>query len=220
MKKSIITGCIGILLSAAAFAQPVSDRAVVPIGVTLNQVLRLHVISGGNIEFVFNTIADYKNGMNATAAAAPFFTTTFQIASSTSWQMKYGAEDATLVATDNRAALTAFNLKNIGYKVTNIGTNKVEDTGGAVVGATTDLIDDATTNFNGLEAYPVTLMAPKAGSKNGGDVAQNSFSMLWQCGVPGITGTHPTLGTSILSQNLTPDRYVTNVLFEIDSVTP
>ena len=63
MKKSILASAIALVITGSAFAQPVSDRAVVPIGVTLVQILRIHVTNGGNIEFVFNDINDYKNGI-------------------------------------------------------------------------------------------------------------------------------------------------------------
>jgi hypothetical protein len=52
------------------FGQAVKDRNVIPVAVNLNQVLRMTVTNGGNIEFVFNTINDYKNGLSAATVGA------------------------------------------------------------------------------------------------------------------------------------------------------
>ena len=79
------------LCGLTAFAQAVKDRNVIPVAVNLNQVLRMTITNGGNIEFVFNSIDDYKNGLssdNATsssqnvAATEGMYKTDFTIASS------------------------------------------------------------------------------------------------------------------------------------------
>ena len=51
-------------------AQAVRDRNVIPVAVNLNQVLRMSIYDGGNIEFVFNTIDDYRDGLSGDAAGA------------------------------------------------------------------------------------------------------------------------------------------------------
>ena len=58
-------------------AQAVSDMAIIPIGVTLNSIARLTVTSGGNIEFVVNTMDQYNNGVAYSAST----TTTFSVVS-------------------------------------------------------------------------------------------------------------------------------------------
>ena len=50
-------------------AQAVRDRGVLPVAVNLNLVLRFQIIDGGNIEFVFNSIEDYRIGMGARGTA-------------------------------------------------------------------------------------------------------------------------------------------------------
>ena len=112
MKKTILSSAIALIISGAAIAQPVSDRAVVPLGVTFQQILRIHVTDGGNIEFVFNDINDYKLGIPNSA----FYTTNVVIAASTHWQLHFGAEDATFVGTDNPAN-TLLALDNMGFTI-------------------------------------------------------------------------------------------------------
>ena len=53
-----------LFLSQVSFGQAVNDQAIIPVSVTLNSILRLTVVSGGNIEFVVNTIDQYTGGIN------------------------------------------------------------------------------------------------------------------------------------------------------------
>ena len=57
MKKLLLIS-VGLIMACLTQAQPVSDNATIPIGVTLNSILRLTVVSGGNIEFVVRRDAD------------------------------------------------------------------------------------------------------------------------------------------------------------------
>lgn len=59
-----------IIFGQLAFGQAVHDRNVIPVAVNLNQVLRMTITNGGNIEFVFNSIDDYKLGLSADQATA------------------------------------------------------------------------------------------------------------------------------------------------------
>jgi len=71
------TACFGAALltwlrssPSESDAQAIRDRQVIPVAVNLNQVLRLKVLNGGNIEFVFNTIDDYENGLSSYGTGA------------------------------------------------------------------------------------------------------------------------------------------------------
>ena len=55
MKKLFITLVLSATFLGASFGQAVADQGVIPVSVTLNQILRLNVTSGGNINFVINT---------------------------------------------------------------------------------------------------------------------------------------------------------------------
>ena len=226
MKKTILASAIALILAGSAFAQPVSDRAVIPLGVTLVQILRIHVPNGGNIEFVFNDIDDFKNGINsiATPAGNGFYDSDVQIASSTEWQLDMGAEDATFIGTDNPANI-AFTLDNVGFtcdwNVVNAAANTCCAAASDVsrTGAYTANISAAGVRgtpqalLQYLGAGTVILFTSGTGG-NGGDVTDNNFTIHWAAGTQEGTMN----ATSILDQNITPDRYVTNVFLELTAI--
>ena len=152
-----------IIFGQLAFGQAVKDRNVIPVAVNLNQVLRMSITNGGNIEFAFNTIDDYKHGLSADYAnlqnpadpdiiadgnqagndlnsglgagdADNFYNTNFTVASSTRWKLTWGAEDATFMGTDGNTML----LNNVGFTLVNNGGHNFETSAaGAEVKATT-----------------------------------------------------------------------------------
>jgi len=216
------------------FGQAVKDRNVIPVAVNLNQVLRMTVTNGGNIEFVFNTIDQYKNGISAEAGPAGsqgFYKTDFTVSSSTRWELNYGAEQATFIGTDNPANTLA--LDNVGFKIVNNGLKMFNATGvvAAAPANLQSLISVPTDNaleVTALQAYPVALITD-AGSTvagigaNAGDAADNSFTLNWRCGTIEANAVVP--GNSMNSVALidqatspTPDRYVVNVLFELSAL--
>ncbi|OFX23636.1 MAG: hypothetical protein A2033_15690 [Bacteroidetes bacterium GWA2_31_9] len=145
-----------IVFGQLAFGQAVHDRNVIPVAVNLNQVLRMTITNGGNIEFVFNSIDDYRYGLSAdqadvatavdadviaggaaanpvgtgpgTAVATNFYKTDFTVASSTRWLIEWGAEEATFIGTDDPSHI-ALTLDNVGFTLVNIGTHDFEATG-------------------------------------------------------------------------------------------
>ena len=231
MKKTILALCSGIIISVTAIAQPVSDRAVIPVAVTLNQILRLHVTNGGNIEFVFNTIQQYKSGIvNST-----FYDTDFVVASSNDWELWFGAEDATLMGTDLDATPGPQNtmaLNNVSFFVTASGNTPTGDLSAPILNGS-NLNNNALVGVggiaNGLAQYSLGIgnspMISAVGTGNGGDILDNVFQINWQCGIsPSVgIGTDLTyagafpLAPTLLNQNLLPDRYVTNVLLDINN---
>ena len=69
---------------------------------------------------------------------------------------------------------------------------------------------------------PATGQIPPASgaTANAGDVTENAFTMTWRCGTAEVAGPVPMNAVSLLNQNPspTPDRYITNVLFELASL--
>ncbi len=215
MKKSIITSAIALIITGSAFAQPVSDRAVIPLGVTLQQILRISVTNGGNIEFVFNTITDYKTGI--ANGATGFYDSRFTIASSTNFELHMGAEDATLIGTDNPVRTLALN--NVGFLFAFNGLRTVTTTHHAMGLAynNSNTIINGLRQFTGVNATDGLLTNGVLG--NGGDILDNDFTINWSVGIiPASAGTNPTNGTSILSQSIAADRYVTNVFLDINAL--
>lgn len=232
MKKKVMFIAGLLAIGIVGFSQAVKDRQVIPVAVNLNQVLRMTIHNGGNIEFVFNSIDDYRSGLSADAgvslsanpaASEVFYQTDFTVSSSTRWSLTYGSEEATFIGTDNPANL--LDLTNVGFTLTSTGTNTFEASGGAqgtTVGA--DLYSELTDNGNavvGLEDYPIPLIEDndQALTSNAGDQLENAFTIDWRCGTIEAVGLGLTAmaTATLLNQqpSPTPDRYVTNVLFEL-----
>ncbi len=204
-------------------AQAVKDRNVIPVAVNLNQVLRMSISNGGNIEFVFNTINDYKNGLSAvTAATGSMYETNFTVASSTRWKLTYGAETATFQGTDNPA--NALALDNVGFLLTETGVHNFEP---GVKGTTTAELYSAPTNGGAevaaLQVYPIVLIEDndQAGAtvaSNAGDASDNVFQLSWRVGTKESQALTTAMNpVALIDQSPSPaaDRYVANVLFEL-----
>jgi len=216
---SLLTACvllISLMFSTLSNAQAVRDRNVIPVAVNLNQVLRMSIYDGGNIEFVFNTIDDYRDGLSGDAAsasanAAPsfgFYQSSFTISSSTEWDLMYGAENATFIGVDDGTTPNTLALNNVGLQLSANGTHAFG----------TELVSTPTTDATivaDLDQYPEELIGWEgSGTSNAGDEADNDFTITWRCG----TAEGGMNGVSLLEQTtpaVVPDRYVVNVLFEL-----
>lgn len=211
MKKLLLPIFVFGIISSG-ISQAVSDRNTVPVAVNLNRVLRMSVNTGGNIEFTFNTIDDYKNGLSGDAATStsanpatsnPMYLTTFTVAASTKWTLQYGAEEGTFIGVDNPASTLALN--NVGFNLATTGTHAFG----------TELVSAPTTGgtvIADLDVYPTALIADGANAAaNAGDATDNAFTMTWRVG----TSEGDMFATKLIEQSITPDRYVTNVLFNL-----
>ena len=214
--KKISFIAIMLICGMTTFAQAVKDRNIIPVAVNLNQVLRMNITNGGNIEFVFNTIADYKSGIGAGADA--IYLTSFEVASSTRWALDFGAETANLIGNDNPSNL--LDINNIGLSLNNLGTHKFGAAAAAIGTGATELFSAATTNATktiALPTYPTTLITDnKVAAANAGDAVDNKFSINWRCGTKEGTMN----GTALIDQKPSPapDRYVVNVLFDLSAI--
>jgi hypothetical protein len=224
--KKINFVAIMLFCGLTAFGQAVKDRNVIPVAVNLNQVLRMTITNGGNIEFVFNTIDDYKTGLSETtkAGAVGFYETDFTVSSSTRWKLTYGSETATFMGTDVPSNTLA--LDNVGFRLTESGAHSW---GSAAQGAGTGELYSSYT-LNGVDivklpTYPTTLIednnqdgsALTKGS-NAGDASDNTFKLTWRAGTKeGATVATQMNQIALIDQpNVAPDRYVTNVLFDLE----
>lgn len=220
--KKILLSIITVSLMTAGYSQAVSDRNTIPVAVNLNRVLRMSVNTGGNIEFTFNTIAQYKDGISGdqatsssagTVVANPMYVTSFTVAASTKWRLDYGAEDATFIGVDNPAN-TGLLLDNVGYTLgTALGANHAFGTELASIPT------NGGTEVAALQPYPVVLITDGGNAAaNAGDATDNSFTMTWRCGTAEAGPTTPMNTVKLIEQGLPPDRYVTNVLFNLIAI--
>ncbi len=189
-----------VLISNNVFTQ-VDDRAVIPMGVTLNSILRLNIVSGGNIEFNFNTIEQYRAGIPTSSQ----YETRFTVASSVDWDVEMVAEDAALQPTsygDTASFSGNLSLDNIGYHLTaNSGTD--------LAGGETHGIRLSDNNPAALSNTAALILESQG--DNAGGVEKNDFTIHWQCG----TQIGDMNGASILDQNVPAARYTTNVFLRL-----
>jgi len=214
MKKTIITSAIALIITGSAFAQPVSDRAVIPLGVTLQQILRIAVTNGGNVEFVFNTIGDYNVGI--ANGGTGFYDSRVTVASSTDWELHMGAEDGNLIGTDNPA--NTLTLDNVGFLIDFVGgahTVAATDHAMGAAYANSNVTANGLLQFTGVMATDGLLLEGAAG--NGGDVTDNVININWECGTVVAGGTSPMNLVTLLVQSPAADRYVTNVFLDINA---
>jgi len=184
MKKFYLAFVAILLGVTASFAQPVSDHAVIPIGVTLNPVLRIEVTNGGNIEFVFSSLAQYQSGL----FGGSLYQTTFRVLSSAKFDVTLFTDPATATDLTGQADLLNLLPMNVIYH---------DFTGTGVVAATADA------RLAGVAiGYEVI---DNAGPALAGDPVIYTYTIDWQCGVGG--GLFTVLGKK-------PDRYMVNVLLE------
>jgi hypothetical protein len=188
--RKLLLGAAMLLMAQISFGQAVTDNAVIPVSITLNSILRLSVTSGGNIQFVVNTIDQYENGI----PNASQYTTTFQVASSRNFEVTLGAEDQTFVGLETGS--TSLALDNVGYTMGGTGTGTVPGSLQALVA----LVD-------GLGASTATTIV----DGDAGAAADNIYEIQWELGTM-ETGMNPT---SLLEQSLDADIYITNVFLNV-----
>ncbi len=189
----------------SSFAQAVDDQAVVPVSVTLNSILRLNVESGGNIEFNFNTLEQYNNGISGLNVDDQY-STKITVASSVNWKLEMGAEDPHLVSTDvvdTSSTAGTMPLPYIIYQTTITGgldASNVDINSNGTPQALSQIgsaNDDLITNTNG----------------NAGAISQNAFRIDWGCGLP--SGSFSASRGTLMGSNFTGGRYSTNVFFRL-----
>lgn len=183
--RRIILGVAMLLTAQSGFGQAVRDNAVIPVSITLNAILRLSVTSGGNIQFVVNTIEQYESGIGNSSQ----YTTTFQVASSRNFEVNMGAEDPQFIGIETGSLL--FSLDNLGYRV-DPGTST----------GTVDPLVQPLVSFSALDDIV---------TGNAGGTVDHTYRILWELG----TGGNNMNGATLLSQSLAPDIYVTNVFLDL-----
>jgi hypothetical protein len=186
--RKLLLGAAMLLFAQFSFGQAVSDQAVIPVSVTLNSILRLTIISGGNIQFVVNTIDEYEFGVSNSDR----YTTTFTVASSRDFDVLLNAETANLIGSDD--------VSNI-MPVDNIGFVCPSDGGPEF-------------NYQTVTALQVGQLKIIDNRPAGGSDV-NEFQIEWELATPALTTVNVT-AKSLLSQSLNPDNYVVNTFIVVD----
>ena len=199
MKRLSISILAVIFSIGAAFSQPVSELGIIPVGVTLNSILRLNITSGGNLEYVVNTIGQYQAGI---PAGSPYITT-FNVASSVNFDVNLSADAANFIGVDDPNHQMP--LDNLGFSM--------DSNGNGVQGTNWVFIADHTAVTQAAQAIIVGSII--AATPSAGGIDQNDFEIDWEFGTQAGGGATAMNTSSLLSQSLPADRYVVNVFLEL-----
>ncbi len=194
MKKLSLSLIAVVLAITTAFAQPVSDMGIIPVGVTLNSILRLNITGGGNLEYSVNTMSHYTAGI---APQAPYITT-FTVASSVNFSVDLYADNANFTGVSGGG--NTMPVGNLGYTVAENGTGADPANWALIVGVQ-DVTNVAVRIIDG------------SGAASAGDISQNDFELNWEFATAAVQAASGL--SSLLLQNLTSDRYVVNVVLEL-----
>ena len=212
--KKISFSLFGLLLcSSLIFAQPVSDNAVIPVSVTLNSILRLNIVSGGNIEFAVNTLTQYTDGVSNN----PQYDTQFTVASSTDFNVLLYSEEATLTGSDIAGtSANTMNINNVGYTIDYTGTGGTVGTGAnddySLVGLAAD--PSALTELTNTTTNTIVEDISGGTGTSAGDIVKNAFTINWELATSGLIAV--TSQSTLLAQGLSSDRYSVNVFLVLD----
>ncbi len=190
MKKFYLAFVAILLGVTASFAQPISDHAVIPIGITLNPILRLEITNGNNIEFVFSALNHYEDGLGSLiGAGVTVYQTKFKVLSTRPYDVVLYTDPTTAtVGGQSTAGTLNLNVINHSLEVGPLG-----DEHGIVSLPQADLANNTPIITNGGPTGALGAVA-----------TTNSYIMNWGCG--------NVAGKTVLGK--TPDRYLVNVLLE------
>lgn len=195
--RKLVLGAAMLLFAQMGFGQAVSEYAIIPVSVTLNSVFRLTVVSGGNIEWVVNSIEQWDGGIDADAR----YETNFTVSASRDFSVILRPEDDDFLGQDNPA--NTLSLDNVGYMIRYEGVGGVEGT-----------------SWNIPSIADAEVKVPVAGGEiiiegldeeAAGDAAKNNFVIEWRLG----TSEDLMNALSLLQQKIPTDRYVTNMFLEL-----
>lgn len=170
------------ILILAAYHSPVKSQEIPPP----NPGLVLNIVAGNSIQFTFNEMEEYENGiMNA----GHF--TYIRVGSIYDWKLQFNADEVVFSGTTNPA--NQMELNNVGVIVVSIGTNMDDGS---------NIINYAKTIPIALESNYVTLLT-KGTLSNKGYGLNNSFMLNWEMG----TQRGNMNNQSILEQMVPQDTY-------------
>jgi hypothetical protein len=163
-----------------------------------NPSLVINIISGYSINFVFDEIDEYKNGILNGGQS-----TFIRVGAVTDWKLQFNADQSIFYGSNSPA--NQMELNNVGLVVVSTGTNK----------------DDGTNIINYAKASPLALsngaitLLTKGFLTNKGYGINNAFTLNWEMGTK--RGNMNNL--SMLEQLLAADTYNLNVVLTL-SVFP
>lgn len=188
--KKILLGLISIIMAGQiSFAQPVSDMAVIPMGITVQSVMRLNITKGGNIEFVFKSGTDVQAGIPAGGAYTTTYQTLGTVTASQNWDLNLDVDEGSFLA-DNGSGI------NLALAVVSLDADDVYVASGAEI-----VIGGAALTQN------MVVIDANAANNLGDNI---DFDIKWACGnialsCTSITGALAGRYSANLILTLTPE---------------
>ena len=159
-----------------------------------NPGLVINIVSGYSIEFVFDQIDEYINGISGGGQS-----TFIRIGAIFDWKLQFKADQDMFYGTNNPSH--QMELNNVGVMVVSTGTNQ----------------DDGSNIVNYAKAAPVALentdvtLLTKGFLSNKGYGIENSFILNWEMG----TRNGNMNPTTMLDQALAADSYSLNIILTL-----
>ena len=161
-----------------------------------NPGLVINIVSGYSVEFVFDQIDEYMNGIMGGGQA-----TYIRIGAIYDWKLQFKADQIIFYGTNNPAH--TMELNNVGVTVVSTGTN--QDDG-------SNIVNNAKTVPLALESTDVTLLN-KGNLTNKGYGIENSFTLNWEMG----TRRGNMNNVTMLEQMLHADIYTVNIILTLST---
>lgn len=161
-----------------------------------NPGLSLNIMTGGSIEFNFDEISDFLNGIQDGNQNSEI-----RVGALGNWKLEFKTNSAQFEGTHSGNYMP---LNNLGVKVVSTGTN--HDDG-------SNLINHAKSLPLALDDQPVLLLEP-GNDGNRGYGVRNAFSLLWEMGTRNGNMNNLTL----IEQAIQPDRYELTIEFTLTSL--
>jgi hypothetical protein len=177
------------LLILASFGKVKSQDIPPP-----NPGLVINIVSGYSIEFVFDEIDEYINGIGNAGQS-----TFIRIGAITDWKLQFRADQVMFYGTNDPS--NQMELNNVGVVVTSLGTN--QDDG-------SNISNNAKNAPIALESSDITLLT-KGSLSNKGYGIENSFTLNWEMG----TRNGNMNQVRMLDQNLGADTYTLNIILTL-----
>jgi len=161
-----------------------------------NPGLTINIVTGYSIEFVFDEVDDYINGIPNSGQS-----TFIRIGAIYNWKLQFKADQLMFYGTND--ASHQMELNNVGVRVDAQGTN--QDDG-------SNIINNAKMAPLALESNDVTLLT-KGYLSNKGYHYENQFYLNWEMG----TRNGNMNQIRMLDQLLAPDTYTLNIILTLSS---
>jgi len=159
-----------------------------------NPSLIINIISGHSINFIFDDMSEYENGILNGGQS-----TFIRIGAVMDWQLQFSSDQTIFYGENNPA--NQMELNNVGVVIISTGTN----------------LDDGSNIINYAKSAPIALQSndaiilTKGSGTNKGYGIKNAFTLNWEMG----TQRGNMNNQSLLQQMIASDTYTVNIILTL-----